>query len=105
MPKKKPIKSVMIVGGVDDVVEIRGDVQEEYVLDGDLGFIGCGDGTLISVEIEEESGQWLFSQVTAGSADIKIHDHETDTGQKTKAVTMAGDLNWFIFGYGIMLSQ
>lgn len=93
---------VIISGASDDLIEIEGDLQEEfshYWRDGDDKplYLAFGDGTLVSVRYDAD-GCWRFVCVVHGSADlIKVEATGTEDDY-TDRITLIGNIHWVVCG-------
>jgi hypothetical protein len=92
--------SITIYGASDDLIEVEGDIREEFnwIPDGDeTRLIAVSDGTLLRVRYDDD-GIWRLSRVASGSAKFqKIEgDAEKDTPDR---VTLSGvGIKWVVFG-------
>lgn len=96
MPEK--IIGTMITGASDDLIEIEGELREEfsaYNCESDDGRIACSDGTLLKVEYDE-NGIWRFTALVKGSLyNRKVEgDIEADTFDE---VYFKPGLKWIAF--------
>jgi hypothetical protein len=92
---------ITITGGSDDLIEIDGDIEEEfgaYLKDGDdQGFLlAVSDGTLCRI-VYDQDGIWRVTRLAAGSATwVKVEgDVEAD---RNDVVTLEGDVRWIVKG-------
>ena len=94
--------SVTVYGASDDLIEVEGDINEEFNPrsddDGALSYLAFSDGTVLSVEYGK-GGIWRVNRVVTGSATYwKVDGTDTD-GDYTDGVTLGGDpLKWVVFG-------
>lgn len=85
---------IRIYGSSDDLIEIEGDISEEFTLSGDeSGYIGLSDGTLLSV-VYGPDGDWLFS-ITKGSGQVYPVGYTHDY---TETFETARPIEWILFG-------
>lgn len=100
--------SLIVYGASDDLVEIEGDIREEFNprSDDEPSYLGFSDGTLLRISYD---GQWHISRLVEGAADYK---HEPATGEEgergdgspaySDRVTLTGfgdlPLAWVVFG-------
>jgi hypothetical protein len=93
---------ITITGASDDLIEIDGDLSEEFGYSdhrnssdnqGDL--LGFSDGTLLRIRHDSE-GVWRITRLKAGAATFALeqadHDGRTDTA------TLDGDVRWVVHG-------
>ncbi len=96
--------TLRLFGSSDDLVEIEGDIIEEFVYrpDGDEpGFVGFSDGTVVTIELTR-AGIWRINKLRGGHATFtktEGTDAETD---RTDIATVTGDIRWVIFGVAIL---
>ena len=87
---------ITITGASDDLIEIDGDINEEFnSYDCNNGLLSVSDGTLLKVKYDED-GIWRFTPMYKGTA-FKGHefgDVEADTNDK---VFLEGVIKWVVF--------
>lgn len=93
---------ISITGASDDLVEVEGDIREEFSWspDGDgETLMAVSDGTVLRVEYDK-NGIWRFTRIATGTATYsKVEgDVEKDTFD---VVTLEGDIKWVVIGSGI----
>jgi hypothetical protein len=92
--------AVTIYGASDDLIEIEGDIREEFNHysneDDDARLLGFSDGTLLRV-VYDKDGIWRLTRIAAGSARFEKTEGvvEDDTND---VVTLHGDIKWVVFG-------
>lgn len=93
--------SITIYGASDDLIEIEGDVEEEFnwypTKTDEDGFLAVSDGTLLRVRYDED-GIWRFTPLVYGLAYFEKEEGnvEHDTPDK---VTLSGyEIKWIVFG-------
>lgn len=87
---------ITIHGASDDLIEIGGDIEEEFSAD-EEGYLFFSDGTLLKIAYEG-SGFWrihLFKSGTAKFSKVEGTDSDSDYSDK---VALEGDIKWV--GYG-----
>jgi hypothetical protein len=95
---KKVAMVTTVTGASDDLIEIEGQISEEFSAYGtdedEPKFLGFSDGTLLRVTYD---GLWRFSLVSRGSADYSKVDgcEDEDTND---VVTLKGDIRWVCYG-------
>lgn len=96
---------INIYGAGDDLVEVEGDITEEFVYrqEGEEpGFIGCSDGTIMTIEYGA-GGIWRINRLREGTAKFsKVEGLDDD--DHSDRVTLEGDIGWVIFGIAILNS-
>jgi hypothetical protein len=93
---------ITIYGASDDLIEIEGDIREEFSLDnmddnGDL--LAFSDGTVLRIAYKS-SGVWRITKVFEGTATIEINQApEADEDNYSDRATVTGDpLVWVVHG-------
>jgi hypothetical protein len=86
---------IRITGASDDLIEIEGDIREEFSggdKDGDL--LAFSDGTLLDVTYDND-GIWRIKRLVAGSCafEHQAGDVQADTFD---IATMRGDIAWVV---------
>jgi hypothetical protein len=90
-------KTITIYGASDDLIEIDGDLREEFNYYStnweQNGFLAISDGTLLRVRYDED-GIWRFTPIVIGSAQIDIKQG-VDDREHSDRVTLRGEhLTW-----------
>ncbi len=98
----KPATGVVIYGASDDLIEVDGEVRDEFSAwhDSDAGEyvpITVSDGTRAAVRFDED-GVWRIAILTAGTGNprVDVHplDEEDDAGRYTDVLTIDGPITW-----------
>lgn len=90
--------STKITGASDDLVELDGDLDEEFnwFADDDERYLGFSDGTILGVRYDEDA-LWRFSVKVKGDLyDKKIEGNVED--DKCDEVHFEDGLKWCVFG-------
>lgn len=92
---------IEVYGASDDLVEIEGDLSEEFNTDSlTLAF---GDGTVLDVKFDRH-GVWRITRSRAGSATFeKVEAVGPDDDSYSDRVTLTGDLRWVLSGETVSL--
>jgi hypothetical protein len=89
---------IEIYGASDDLIEIGGDLREEFPYShrdvGDL--LGFADGTLLRIRFDEE-GVWRITRLRSGTAAFTL-EQGTEDGDGTDRATLDGDVAWVVHG-------
>jgi len=68
--------SITVYGASDDLIEVDGDISEEFRYHGGDGRAGdllaFSDGTILRIHLLTQSGVWRITPVVAGSATLRI---------------------------------
>ncbi|MEV5211245.1 hypothetical protein AB0K35_27615 [Micromonospora sp. NPDC053740] len=90
---------VVITGASDDLIEVDGDIREEFTYkndnEGDL--LAFSDGTLLHVAFGR-FGVWRITPLVQGSAKLTIVQQADYEG--TDTATLDGDVRWVVHGIG-----
>lgn len=93
------MSKVTIYGASDDLIEVAGDLREEFYLhDSDKpSFLAFGDGTVLSIEYTNE-GMWRVNRRKTGTARYEKIEATDPEGEYTDKVTLDGELAYVVFG-------
>lgn len=89
---------IVISGASDDLIEVEGDIREEfYAIDDGEHILSFSDGTVLSVEYDRQ-GMWRIRRLSAGSA-VYRHREATDADRDySDVVRLDGEIAWVTFG-------
>ena len=93
------MSTITIYGASDDLIEIEGDLREEFTFqnedDGDV--VTFGDGTALRVTYTAD-GFWRIAAIFKGDAEVvKVEATDVDDDYSDR-VTLTGDLQWVATG-------
>ncbi len=86
---------ITITGYSDDLIEVDGDINEEFAcyIDKDKKFfVAVSDGSLFRVRYDDD-GLWRFDRLIAGSAEYSKTDGDVQQDTNDK-VTLTGNIQW-----------
>jgi len=92
--------TVTIYGASDDLVELEGDIRDEFYAKGERdqppgAMLAFSDGSVISVLYV--CGIWRVNQVQRGSAKAeKVEAIDAASDQYSDRLTLTGDLRWVV---------
>lgn len=92
------MSKVTIYGASDDLIEVEGDLIEEFnpAYDSEGTLLAFGDGTLLDVRYAH-NGVWRITQRAAGSATFeKVEAPVDEEDNYSDRVTLTGDLRWVL---------
>ena len=95
--------SITVYGASDDLIEVEGDLSEEWspLSDGasdDGGLLAFSDGTVLRVAYTDD-GVWRVTPLSRGSATMtKTEAVDADDDNYSDRVTLDGDIRWVVFG-------
>lgn len=102
--------SVEVYGASDDLIEVTGDVSEEfgaYSRDDKAFILAFSDGTVLSMRYGDDAGNgiWTIRKVASGSCEVEIRT-AVDTGDdNTDRATIRGKVSWVVFGNRFMAAK
>lgn len=99
------MRKVTIYGASDDLIEVEGDIHEEFSWPGwklgggseESALLAVSDGTILRVRYDVE-GCWRIERIAVGAA---IYQHTPATSPKddySDRVTLTGDVTWIVLG-------
>lgn len=90
--------TLTIYGASDDLIEIEGDIREEfYAIEAEAHILAFSDGTLLSVEYDQH-GIWRIRRLAVGTAVYKHTEAiEADTFYSDRA-ELNGPIGWVVLG-------
>jgi hypothetical protein len=88
---------IKVYGASDDLVEVEGDIEEEFSYDGEKpGYLGFSDGTVLRISYD---GVWHINLAIKGSSAFTHTPAEgEDTDNYSDVVTLDGAMKWVVFG-------
>lgn len=89
---------VIVSGSSDGLVEIDGDLYEEFGGYDDAGYLAFGDGTLLEIEYTE-LGLWKINVLHHGTASIvkTFEANDSASSDYSDRVELEGDLGYALF--------
>lgn len=93
---KEPKNGTLVTGASDDLIELRGNLHEEFdAYDCDGGGIAFSDGTLLNVRYDED-GIWRFNLIYKGDLFKAIEQGSIEEDTNDIAYFEEG-LMWCVF--------
>ena len=100
--------SITVYGASDDLIEVEGDIREEFGCyrsendwDENPLYLAVSDGTLLRVRYDNE-GMWRFTPTSMGSARYEKHEATDADDDYTDKVTLAlpdgEEFRWVLLG-------
>ncbi len=93
--------TIEIYGYSDDLIEIHGDIREEFdaLMDKDqCKFLAFADGTVLRVTYDTY-GIWRITPIVCGTARYSKEEClDPDTDGYSDKVTLVGDIKWVVCG-------
>ncbi len=95
------IKKLTISGASDDLIEIEGDIRDEYYANCEgTNYLAFSDGTCLKLTYES-GGCW---RIYILSMNAKIIEHfiatDPDGTEPNDRLTIEGDIKWLVCGKG-----
>lgn len=89
---------VEVYGASDDLIEVDGDICEEFNPIGDTSnYLAFSDGTLLSVTYDQD-GIWRISALYKGSAQLELKQSvDVDDDNYSDRATLIGDVEWVVY--------
>lgn len=102
-------KIVTVYGSSDDLIEVEGDITEEYGHyspdESEAVLLAFSDGTVLRV-IYGDNGVWRITPECRGSAEYcKDEAPADDEDNYSDRVTLKGDVRWVVFGKEIAQAE
>jgi hypothetical protein len=98
--------SITVYGASDDLIEIDGDIREEFPYAGDDhagDILAFSDGTVLRIAFDlDRSGNWRITPLAHGSAKLTIA--QTVEEDDTDRADLDGDIKWVVHGTGMAKS-
>lgn len=101
------MKTVTIHGQSDDLIEIEGDIEQEFMsaYEDDEILLIFSDGTVLRVKYDK-GGVWRITKVVEGAATMtKVEAPEDDEDNYSDRVTLVGDLQWVAYAHDITYAK
>ena len=94
--------SVTVYGASDDLIEVDGDIVEEFTYDQNQitegNLLAFSDGTVLRV-VYSRSGVWRITTVASGTATVTVTQApEDDDDNYSDRATVDGDVRWVVQG-------
>jgi hypothetical protein len=100
---------IEINGASDDLIEIEGDISEEFsycaagLYVGDRRFLAFSDGTVLEASYDD-GGIWRFHAKHFGRCDFMKKDAELGEDDRSDHVTLSGEkIEWVVFGTNLAM--
>jgi hypothetical protein len=96
--------SITVYGASDDLIEVDGDIREEFSHYGDdAALLAFSDGTILRV-LYGTDGIWRITPVATGSAQL-THVFGQDDREHTDKATLDGDVRWVVYGTAMAVKR
>lgn len=93
---------IEVYGSSDDLVEVEGDIREEFQYgsndDGDGDILGFSDGTILRIQYTNE-GIWRITRLRTGTATLEVVPAvDSDSDNYSDRATLDGEIAWVVHG-------
>ncbi len=97
---------IWIRGVSDDLIEIEGDIEEEFnTKAGETSILAFSDGTVLNV-IYDDLGMWRIFIVAIGKCNLKKVEAISADSNYSDVVRLEGeDIQWVVFGSEIAMRE
>lgn len=88
--------SITISGASDDLIEIGGDIKEEFsaLADDEDGYLFFSDGWILKIAYTDD-GTWRITTIKKGAAKFsKVEAEGSDSDNYSDKVTLDGEITW-----------
>jgi hypothetical protein len=87
-----------IYGASDDLIEVEGDIREEFNPSGDdPSYLGFSDGTILKITYDND-GMWRIVPMVKGTAELQIIQATDADEDYTDHAHLTGDISWVLYG-------
>lgn len=98
--------NVIVYGASDDLIEVEGDIREEFSpeRDDEPTYLAFSNGTVLSV-VYDRHGKWRIHPV-AGNENVSIEfAPENEDDGYSDIATVNGYVTWAVCGHGMALNR
>ena len=96
---------ITVYGASDDLIEVEGDIREEFDIDGGGELFAFSDGTIIQVEWTKV-GVWRITSMVKGSGELTIVQAPVDDDRdRTDRATLHADIRWVLRGNDLKVKR
>lgn len=90
--------SITIYGASDDLIEVRGDIADEFYAD-EVNLIATSNGVAIRIHYSQ-AGVWRISQIAGdrGLVSIAQAPEDEDDDNYSDRCTISGRVEWLVVG-------
>jgi hypothetical protein len=88
---------ITITGYSDDLVEISGDITDEFPTYDDKNYLAVSDGSVLSV-VYDNDGIWRIHRIIIGSADFRKVDGNVLDDTFDIVYLEGDDIKWVVLG-------
>ncbi|HEY8692671.1 MAG TPA: hypothetical protein VIR57_08005 [Chloroflexota bacterium] len=88
---------IKVYGASDDLVEVEGDIREEFTpRDDNPSILAFSDGTVLDIQYGSE-GIWRINRLATGSVYSHVQAPPDDDDNYSDVVTLDGEITWVLF--------
>lgn len=100
--------SVVVTGSSDDLIEVDGDIVEEFQAYDGQHIVAFSDGTALRVELNQ-AGVWRITPVAEGSGFLTIvqapEGDDSNYSDRAELVPTRGPIAWVVHGTEIVQAK
>jgi len=87
--------TVEIYGASDDLIEVEGDITEEFNPSDGVGVLAFSEGTVLEVRYTD-AGLWKITRTAKGTARCSnlFEATDPDSGEYSDKMQLMGDIEW-----------
>lgn len=90
--------SLKVYGASDDLIEVEGDIREEFTASTDASIISVSDGTLLSI-FYSDAGVWHIDTLWVGSHLSRIEPAgDSNSDNYSDVALFEGNIDWVAMG-------
>lgn len=92
---------ITVTGASDDLIEIAGDILEEFPYDDsdDGDFLAFSDGTVLKIRLASEGdGIWRITPIARGTGTLVIDQAGQDDSRYSDRADLDGNIRWVVHG-------
>ena len=93
------MSTVTVSGASDDLIEIEGDLSEEFNGSEEPRWLAFSDGTLLTIQYGVGGGFWRISVLAQGTCAVtKVEGTDEGDDYSDKVTLHGADLSWVVCG-------
>jgi hypothetical protein len=96
---------ITVYGASDDLIEVEGDITEEFDIDGGGPLLAFSDGTVLQIEWTRV-GIWRITPLIKGTGVLTITQAPLDDDRdRTDRAVLDADIRWVLRGSDLKVSR
>lgn len=89
--------SVTVYGASDDLIEIEGDIRDEFTARDGINYLAFSNGTVLSIEYDRD-GMWRIRPLLGTGGTVRLVIADDPEGNYTDRATIEGAVVWVVHG-------